>query len=247
MGEPVLKSEKTVIVTGGSRGIGQAIVIALAEAGYNVVFTYASNKAAAIEVEQSASVFGVKTLAIQANAGNPLEAQSVIDQTMEKFGRIDALVNNAGITKDGLLMRMSDEDWQAVIDVNLSGVFYTSRAAIRPMMKQRSGAIVNISSISGIYGNAGQTNYSASKAGIIGFTKSLAKEVGSRGITANVIAPGFIATDMTHGLPLEQVIDHIPLKRLGQAEDVAKAVVFLVASGNYITGQVLQVDGGLVV
>lgn len=239
-------NKKVAVVTGGSRGIGQAIVVALAEAGYNVVFSYASNKAAATEVANTASVFGVQAIPIQANSGNPLEAQALVDQTLEHFGRIDALVNNAGITKDGLLMRMSDDDWQQVLDVNLSGVFYTTRAAVRTMLKQRSGAIVNISSISGVYGNAGQTNYSASKAGVIGFTKSVAKEVGSRGITANVIAPGFIATDMTHGLPTDKIVEHIPLRRLGQAEDIAKAVVFLVASGNYITGQVLHVDGGLV-
>lgn len=239
-------NKKVAVVTGGSRGIGQAIVVALAEAGYNVVFSYASNKAAATEVANTASVFGVQAIPIQANSGNPLEAQALIDQTLEHFGRIDALVNNAGITKDGLLMRMSDDDWQQVLDVNLSGVFYTTRAAVRTMLKQRSGAIVNISSISGVYGNAGQANYSASKAGVIGFTKSVAKEVGSRGITANVIAPGFIATDMTHGLPTDKIVEHIPLRRLGQAEDIAKAVVFLVASGNYITGQVLHVDGGLV-
>lgn len=239
-------NQKVAVVTGGSRGIGQAIVVALAEAGYHVVFSYASNKAAASEVEKTVSVFGVKALAVQANAANPLESQSVVDQALEKFGRIDVLVNNAGITKDTLLMRMSDDDWQRVIDTNLSGVFYTTRAAVKAMVKQRSGAIVNISSISGVYGNAGQANYAASKAGLIGFTKSVAKEVGSRGITANVIAPGFIVTDMTHGLPTEKVVEHVPLRRLGQPEDIAKAVVFLVTSGGYITGQVIHVDGGLV-
>lgn len=240
------ESNKVAVVTGGSRGIGQAIVIALAEAGFDVVFSYVANKAAASEVEKTAEVFGVKAMAIQADASQGLEAQSLIDQTLEKFGRIDVLVNNAGVTRDGLLMRMSDEDWAKVIDTNLSGVFYTCRAAVKAMVKQRSGNIVNISSVSGVYGNAGQANYSASKAGVIGFTKSIAKEVGSRGITANAIAPGFIVTDMTSDLPTEKIVEHIPLKRLGQPEDIARAVVFLVTSGGYITGQVLHVDGGLV-
>lgn len=241
-----MSESKVAVVTGGSRGIGQAIVIALAEAGFDVVFSYMSNKAAASEVEKSAQVFGVKAMAVQADASQALEAQALMDQTLEKFGRIDVLVNNAGVTKDGLLMRMSDEDWAKVIDTNLSGVFYTTRAAVKVMVKQRSGNIVNISSVSGVYGNAGQANYSASKAGVIGFTKSVAKEVGSRGITANAIAPGFIVTDMTSDLPTEKIVEHIPLKRLGQPEDIARAVVFLVTSGGYITGQVLHVDGGLV-
>jgi 3-oxoacyl-[acyl-carrier protein] reductase len=237
---------KVAVVTGGSRGIGRAIVIALAEAGFNVVFSYASNKAAATEVENSARVFGVEAMAIQADAANPLEAQALIDKAQEKFGRIDALVNNAGITRDGLLMRMSDDDWAKVIDTNLTGVFYTTRAVSRLMLKQRSGAIVNISSVSGVYGNAGQANYAASKAGLIGFTKSVAKEFGSRGITANVIAPGFIVTDMTENVPKDKLLEHIPLGRLGEPEDIAKAVLFLVTSGGYITGQVIHVDGGLV-
>lgn len=237
---------KVAVVTGGSRGIGKAIVIALAEAGFDVVFSYASNKAAATEVENTVKVFGNKVLALQANAGNPLEAQSVIDETLAQFKRIDVLVNNAGITRDTLLMRMSDADWQAVIDTNLNGVFYATRSAVKAMVKQRYGRIVNITSVSGVYGNPGQANYSASKAGLIGFTKSLAKEVGSRNITVNAVAPGFIATDMTEKLPTEKVLEHIPLGRLGQAEDIAKAVTFLVTAGDYITGQVLQVDGGIV-
>lgn len=239
-------TRKAAIVTGGSRGIGRAIVVALAEAGFNVAFSYASNKQAAIEVENTAKVLGVDVLAVQADAGNPLEAQALIDQAHEKFGRIDALVNNAGVTKDGLLMRMSDEDWDKVIDTNLSGVFYTCRAVSRLMLKQRFGSIVNISSVSGVYGNAGQANYAASKAGIIGFTKSIAKEFGSRSITANVIAPGFIVTDMTENVPKEKLLEHIPLGRLGEPEDIAKTVLFLITSGSYITGQVIHVDGGLV-
>lgn len=239
------QSNKVAIVTGGSRGIGQTTVVALAEAGHDVVFSYASNKSAAAEVENTARVFGVKCKGVQANAASPLEAQALIDNTLEEFGRIDVLVNNAGITRDGLLVRMSDDDWEKVLDVNLSGVFYTTRAVAKIMMKQRSGHIVNVSSISGVYGNAGQANYSASKAGVIGFSKSVAKELGARNVNVNVVAPGFIVTDMTEGLPTEKVSEHIPLRRLGQPEDVAKTIVFLVTSGSYITGQVIQVDGGL--
>jgi 3-oxoacyl-[acyl-carrier protein] reductase len=237
---------KAAIVTGGSRGIGRAIVVALAEAGFNVAFSYAANKAAATEVENTVKVFGGEVLAVQADAANPLEAQALIDQAQEKFGRIDVLVNNAGVTRDGLLMRMSDDDWAKVIDTNLTGAFYTCRAVSRLMLKQRSGAIVNISSVVGVYGNAGQANYAASKAGLIGFTKSLAKEFGSRSVTANVIAPGFIVTDMTENVPKDKLMEHIPLGRLGEPEDIAKTVLFLVTSGGYITGQVIHVDGGLV-
>ncbi|HEY9688289.1 MAG TPA: 3-oxoacyl-[acyl-carrier-protein] reductase [Coleofasciculaceae cyanobacterium] len=237
---------KAAIVTGGSRGIGRAVVVALAEAGFNVAFSYAANKAAATEVENTVKVFGGEVLAVQADAANPLEAQALIDQAHEKFGRIDVLVNNAGVTRDGLLMRMSDDDWGKVIDTNLTGAFYTCRAVSRLMLKQRSGAIVNISSVVGVYGNAGQANYAASKAGLIGFTKSLAKEFGSRSVTANVIAPGFIVTDMTENVPKDKLMEHIPLGRLGEPEDIAKTVLFLVTSGGYITGQVIHVDGGLV-
>jgi 3-oxoacyl-[acyl-carrier protein] reductase len=185
-------------------------------------------------------------LAIQADASNPLECQMLIDQTQNTWGQIDVLVNNAGITKDTLLIRMSDEDWDRVIDTNLSGMFYTCRAAAKYMMKQRSGNIVNISSVIGVYGNAGQANYAASKAGIIGLTKSIAKELGSRNINVNAIAPGFITTDMTEKVPAEKILEHVPLGRLGTPDDIAKTVVFLVTSGSYITGQVIHVDGGLV-
>ncbi|MCE3235288.1 MAG: 3-oxoacyl reductase [Vampirovibrio sp.] len=237
---------KAAVVTGGSRGIGKAIVLALAEAGFNVAFSYASNQAAATEVENAAKAFGVDVLAVQADAANAQQAQALIEQAHKQFGRLDALVNNAGIAKDGLLMRMSDEDWDKVLDTNLSGAFYTSRAAARIMLKQRSGTIINMSSVVGVFGNAGQANYAASKAGLIGFTKSLAKELGSRSVTANVIAPGFIETDMTESVPKEQLLAHIPLGRLGKAEDIAKTVLFLITSGSYITGQVIHVDGGLV-
>lgn len=242
----ITETRKVAVITGGSRGIGRACVISLAEAGYDIAFSYASNKAAATEVENTVRVLGRKVLAIQADSANPVEAQLLIDKAQTDLGRIDVLVNNAGITKDTLLLRMSDDDWQRVISTNLSGVFYTSRAAAKIMMKQRVGFIINISSIAGIFGNAGQANYAASKAGIIGFSKSLAKELGSRNINVNVVAPGFITTDMTDSLPTEKILEHIPLRRLGTPEDIAKAVQFLVTSGNYITGQVIQVDGGLV-
>jgi 3-oxoacyl-[acyl-carrier protein] reductase len=239
---------KVAIVTGGTRGIGKSIVLTLAEAGFDVAFSYHSNEAAAQEVVQAVEGLGRKALAVRADSSQSSQAQAFIDQVHQTWGRIDALVNNAGITRDGLLVRMSDEDWQKVLDTNLNGIFYTARAAAKIMMKQRFGSIVNVSSIVGVYGNAGQANYAASKAGIIGFTKSLAKELGSRNITANVIAPGFIATDMTESLPnMDKLTEHIPLKRVGNPDDVAKAVLFLVTSGGYITGQVLHVDGGLVI
>ena len=239
-------SGKAAIVTGGSRGIGRAIVLTLAEAGFNVAFSYAANQVAAADVENAAKAFGVDCVGIQSNAADVKEAQALVEQAHKRFGRIDALVNNAGITRDGLLMRMSDDDWSQVLDTNLSGAFYTCRAVSRIMLKQRGGAIVNISSVVGVFGNAGQANYAASKAGLIGLTKSLAKEFGSRGVTANVVAPGFIATDMTESVPKEKLMEHIPLARLGEPEDIAKTVLFLITSGGYITGQVIHVDGGLV-
>jgi len=239
--------QKVALVTGGSRGIGKACVLDLAEAGYDVAFSYARNAEAAQDVVKAVEAMGRKALAIQADAADADAAQALVDRTVAELGRLDGLVNNAGITKDGLLMRMSNEDWQAVIDTNLSGVFYTLRAAAKVMMKQRSGNIVNITSISGVHGNAGQANYSASKAGVIGLTKSASKELAARNITVNAVAPGFIATDMTHDLPVEAIAERIPLKRLGEARDIAKAVTFLLTCGDYVTGQVLQVDGGLVI
>lgn len=239
-------TKPVALVTGGSRGIGKAIVVDLASQGYRVAFSYHANQAAADAVVQEVQTAGGEALAIQSDAASSEQAQALVQQTVDTFGQLDVLVNNAGITRDTLLIRMSDEDWASVIDTNLSGVFYTSKAAAKIMMKQRSGSIVTISSISGVYGNAGQANYAASKAGVIGFTKSLAKELGSRNITVNAVAPGFIETDMTHDLKhKEQLLALIPLKRFGQPEDIAKAVRFLVTSGGYITGQVLQVDGGL--
>lgn len=241
-----MSEKKVALVTGGSRGIGRTCVVALAEAGYDIAFSYASNKAAADEVEKTVSVLGHQCLAIQGDAADSANAQYLVDEAVTKLGRLDVVVNNAGITRDTLLIRMKDEDWEKVIDTNLSGAFYTLRAAAKVMMKQRSGSIVNITSISGVYGNPGQVNYSASKAGMIGMTKSAAKELASRNITVNAIAPGFIATDMTDGLDTAKILEHIPLGRLGAPEDIANAVLFLVTSGSYITGQVLQVDGGLV-
>jgi 3-oxoacyl-[acyl-carrier protein] reductase len=245
-----MSSPKVALVTGGSRGIGRACVVALAKAGYNVAFSYARNADAANEVvalcqKRFGSTVTVKAYA--SDAADTAQAAALVETVTADWGRLDAVINNAGITRDTLLMRMSDEQWQDVIQTNLTGVFATCRSAVKVMMKQRSGHIVTIASVVGVYGNAGQTNYAAAKAGLIGLTKSIAKEVGSRGITANVIAPGFIETDMTHDLPhKEQLLGHIPLKRFGQADDIAKAVVFLVTSAPYITGQVLHVDGGLV-
>jgi 3-oxoacyl-[acyl-carrier protein] reductase len=247
-----MSQRPVALVTGGSRGIGKACVLALASAGYNVAFSFASNQTAAqavIEEVKQAHGDAVMVRAYASDAGDIEAATALVQQVAEAFGSLDVLVNNAGITRDTLLMRMSDEQWHAVLQTNLTGVFATCRAAVKVMMKQRSGRIVNISSVVGVYGNAGQANYAAAKAGVIGFTKTIAKEVGSRGITANVIAPGFIETDMTHDLPQankEQLLAHIPLKRFGQADDIAQAVTFLVTSGAYITGQVLHVDGGLV-
>jgi 3-oxoacyl-[acyl-carrier protein] reductase len=237
---------KVAVVTGGSRGIGRACVLALAKAGFDVVFSYVSNQTAADQVAADVAVLGRKVLAVQSDVSSSEQAQALLEQAQSAFGRVDALVNNVGITKDTLAVRMSDDDWQKVIQTNLTGSFYTGRAAAKIMMKQRSGSIINITSVVGVYGNAGQANYAASKAGMIGLTKSLAKELGSRGVTVNAIAPGFITTDMTENLPTDKIKEHIPLARLGQPEDIAAAVVFLVTAGSYITGQVLHVDGGLV-
>jgi 3-oxoacyl-[acyl-carrier protein] reductase len=235
------------VVTGGSRGIGKACALELAKAGYDVVINYAGNEAAANETVAAIQAFGVKGEASRFDVGNKEETAAAINAIIEKYGRIDVLVNNAGITRDGLFIRMSDEQWDAVIDTNLSSAFYVSNPVVKLMMKQRSGAIINMSSVVGVYGNAGQANYAAAKAGLIGFTKSLAKELGSRGIRVNAIAPGFIKTDMTKDLDESKFTDFIPLKRMGEAEDIAKTVRFLAEDGAYITGQVIGVDGGLVI
>lgn len=240
-------SENLALVTGGSRGIGKACALHLAQAGYNVVINYAGNEEAANKTVSELEALGVKAEAVKFDISNHDEAQEAVAKIIEKYGRIDVLVNNAGITRDGLFMRMSKENWDAVINTNLTGAFNVTQPAIKVMMKQRSGAIVNMASIVGIYGNAGQANYAAAKAGLIGFTKSLAKELASRNIRVNAVAPGFVQTDMTKSLDSAQISEHIPLKRLGDADDIAGAVKFLAVDATYVTGQVLQVDGGLTI
>jgi 3-oxoacyl-[acyl-carrier protein] reductase len=231
---------KTALVTGASKGIGRAIAAELARAGASVVVGYRSGKD---EAEALAAEIGGS--AVQADVSNPEEATRLVGEA----GDVDILVNNAGLTRDGLLARMSDEDWRVVLETNLSSVFYTCRAVCRPMMKKRAGAIVNISSVVGVHGNWGQTNYGASKAGIIGFTKSLARELGSRNVRANVVAPGYVKTQLTEVLPEEAtaaMLQNTPLARLGEPEDVAGAVRFLCSDeASFITGEVLLVDGGL--
>lgn len=240
-------SEKLAIVTGASRGIGKACAIELAKAGYDIAVTFAGNVEAADKTVEEIKALGVDAAAFKFDVSDKDEAAKGIEEILEKFGRIDVLVNNAGITRDGLFMRMSDENWDAVINTNLSSAFYVSQPVVKVMMKQRSGAIVNMSSVVGVSGNAGQANYSAAKAGLIGLTKTLAKELGSRGIRVNAVAPGFINTDMTKDLDTSKFTDFIPLKRLGEPEDIAKAVKFLAVDAEYITGQVLEVDGGLII
>jgi 3-oxoacyl-[acyl-carrier protein] reductase len=240
---------KNALVTGGTRGIGRAIVERLAGSGARVAFTYRSSADEAEALRTELADAGTDALALQADAGSADAAQSAVQSVSEAWGSLDILVNNAGITKDTLMIRMSDEDWDSVIKTNLGGVFNYCRAAYRPMMRQRSGRIVNISSIVGIIGNPGQANYAASKAGIIGFSKSLAKELGGRGVTVNVVAPGYIETDMTEAMPgaaRAAMLSSVPLGRPGTPGDIAAAVAFLVSdSAAYITGAVLQVDGGL--
>lgn len=235
------------LVTGGSRGIGRACAIELAKAGVDVVINYAGNEAAANETLAELKALGSNAKAYKFNVADAQLCEENIKAIIEEYGRIDILVNNAGITRDGLFIRMPQDNWNAVIDTNLNSAFYVSNPVVKLMMKQRSGAIINMSSIVGVMGNAGQANYAAAKAGLIGFTKSLAKELGSRNIRVNAIAPGFIQTDMTKDLPLDEILKVIPLKKLGQAEDIAKTVKFLALDAEYITGQVIGVDGGLVV
>ena len=240
---------KTAVVTGGSRGIGRAICLKLAGQGANIVLNYAGNAAAAEETRAACEALGVRALAVQGDVADPAACNALIDTAIEAFGQVDILVCNAGITRDNLLMRMSDEEFQKVIDTNLKGTFHCMRAVIRPMMKKRRGRIISISSVVGLMGNAGQINYAASKAGVIGMTRSLAREVASRGITVNAVAPGFIRTDMTDVLSdavKEGILHSIPLGKLGEAEDVANTVLFLASDEvAYITVQVLSVDGGM--
>ncbi len=240
---------KTAIITGGSRGIGKGIVEVFAKHGANIAFTYSSSSEAAETLANEVSKLGVKVIAYQSDAANYNDSEAVAIKVMEDFGSIDILVNNAGITKDNLLMRMSEDDFDRVIEVNLKSVFNMTKAVQRTMLKQRKGSIINMSSVVGVKGNAGQTNYAASKAGIIGFSKSVALELGSRDIRCNVIAPGFIETEMTGKLDEATVQgwrNAIPLKRGGSPDDIANACVFLASDlSSYVTGQVLNVDGGM--
>ncbi len=240
--------DKVAIVTGASRGIGRAIAQELATLGANVVVNYASSTHAAQEVVETITTAGGSAIALQADVSKVDQVEALLSQVMEKFNRVDILVNNAGITRDTLLLRMKLEDWQDVIDLNLTGVFLCTRAVSKIMLKQRSGRMINITSVAGLIGNPGQANYSAAKAGVIGFTKTIAKELASRGITVNAVAPGFITTDMTSNINAEEILKYIPLNRYGQPEEVAGMVRFLAAdpAAAYITGQVFNVDGGMV-
>lgn len=241
---------KVAIVTGASRGIGRAVALKLAQAGAKVVINYAGNVKAAEEVLESIQHLNGEAILVQGDVSKASDMEGLIKQTLEQFGRIDILVNNAGITRDNLLMRMKEDDWDAVLNTNLKGVYYCTKAVAKIMMKQRYGKIVNMTSVVGVTGNAGQSNYAAAKAGVIGFTKSMAKELASRNITVNAVAPGFIATDMTKNLPdavKETMAGEIPLARLGQPDDIGNAVLFLASDfSSYITGQTLHVDGGMV-
>ncbi|MCM3722235.1 3-oxoacyl-[acyl-carrier-protein] reductase [Solibacillus sp. FSL R5-0691] len=241
---------KCAVVTGASRGIGRAIALQLASEGAKVVVNYSGSEQKAQEVVEEIKANGGEAIAVQANVADADSVQNLMKSALDTYGSIDILVNNAGITRDNLLMRMKDDEWDDVINTNLKGVFLCTKAVTRQMMKQRAGRIINISSIVGVAGNAGQANYVAAKAGVIGLTKTTAQELASRNILVNAIAPGFITTEMTEGLPedlKEGMLKQIPLAKLGQPEDIAKAVVFFASdSSNYITGQTLQIDGGMV-
>lgn len=241
--------KQTAIVTGGSRGIGRAVAVRLAKDGMNLVINYRGNSAAAEETERMCRELGAEVLLVQGDVSRAEDCEKLVAQAKEAFGRVDVLVNNAGITRDGLLARMTEEDFRAVLDVNLVGPWNMMKAVNRIMMKQRYGRIVNLSSVTGLMGNMGQTNYAAAKAGILGMTKSYAREVAGRGITVNAVAPGFIDTDMTEAMPegaKDKIITGIPMGRTGKPEDVAEAVAFLASEqAGYITGEVLRVDGGM--
>ncbi|MFP4975855.1 3-oxoacyl-[acyl-carrier-protein] reductase [Paenibacillus sp. CN-4] len=240
---------QTALVTGASRGIGRSIALALAEQGVKVAVNYAGGESAALETVRLIEERGSEAFAVQGNVGSSEQAETLVKEVLNAWGRIDILVNNAGITRDNLIMRMKEEEFDQVIETNLKGVFNCLKAVTRPMMKQRYGRIINISSVVGVTGNPGQANYSAAKAGIIGLTKSAARELASRGITVNCIAPGFIDTDMTRELPenvREELVKGIPLSRLGAPEDIGMAALFLASEGAaYMTGQTLHVDGGM--
>ncbi len=241
---------KAAIVTGSARGIGKAIALRLAEAGYNIVVSDIIEEAARETAKEIEDRFGVKTLVVTADVSKAEDAENLIKQTVDTFGAVDVLVNNAGVTRDNLAIRMSEKDWDMVLNINLKGTFLCSQAAAKVMMKKRSGSIVNISSVSGILGTAGQANYASSKAGVIALTKALARELGPRNITVNAIAPGFILTEMTEQLPdkvKEEYLKQIPLNRAGTPEDIARVVEFLISpSASYITGTVIVVSGGMV-
>lgn len=243
-------TDKVALVTGASRGIGRAIALLMAKQGADVVVNYSGSEGAAQETVDAILAMGRKAIKIKANVGNAEEVAAMVEEAHSTFGRIDILVNNAGVTRDGLLMRMKDSDWDDVININLKGVYLMTKAVSKIMMKQRSGKIVNMTSVVGVTGNAGQANYSASKAGVIGFTKTCAKELASRGITVNAIAPGFIHTDMTDVLSdkvKEAMVHTIPLGRMAEPDEVAAVAVFLASDmSSYITGQVINVDGGMV-
>ncbi|MGD6793692.1 MULTISPECIES: 3-oxoacyl-[acyl-carrier-protein] reductase [Metabacillus] len=241
---------KTALVTGASRGIGRAIALELARNGVNVAVNYAGSEAKANEVVDEIKALGREAFAVQADVSDSDSVSAMVKETVERFGRLDILINNAGITKDNLLMRMKDSEWDDVININLKGVFLTTKAVTRQMMKQRYGRIINIASIVGVSGNPGQANYVAAKAGVIGLTKTAAKELSSRNITVNAIAPGFITTDMTDKLTEDvknEMLKQIPLARFGEASDIAHTAVFLASEkSSYITGQTIHVDGGMV-
>jgi len=241
-------SEQVAIVTGASRGIGRATALALASTGVRVVVNYAQAAGAAEALVAEIAQGGGQALAVAADVSKAKEVERLVEKTLAQWGRIDILVNNAGITRDSLLLRMKLEDWQAVIDLNLTGVFLCTKAVAKVMLKQKSGRIINITSVSGLGGNSGQANYSAAKAGVVGFTKTVAQELASRGVTVNAVAPGFIATDMTQNLNAEPILASIPLGRYGQPEEVAGMIRFLATdtAAAYITGQTFNVDGGII-
>ena len=242
---------KCALVTGGSRGIGRAVCLELARQGARVAVNYAGNAAAAEETVKACQDLGAEAFAIQADVADAAACDAMVKEVLSRFGRVDILVNNAGVTRDGLMLTMKESDWDTVLDTNLKGAFQCMKAVYRPMMKQKYGRVVNLSSIVGVRGNAGQANYAASKAGLIGLTKSMAKELAARNVTVNAVAPGFLDTDMTAALPekaREAMLASIPMGRLGQAEDVARAVAFFAGDESaYVTGQVLCVDGGMAV
>jgi len=244
-----LLNNKVAVITGASRGIGKGIAKKFALNGASIAFTFVSSEQKAKEFENELKNLGINAKGYKSNAGDFNDAQSLIDQIIKDFGQIDILINNAGITKDGLLMRMSEENWDDIMEINLKSVFNLTKASLRTFLKQKSGSIINMSSIVGVQGNAGQSNYAASKAGIIGFTKSIAQEIGSRNIRCNAIAPGFIATEMTDALGddvINKWVENIPLKRPGTTEDVANCCLFLASDmGSYVSGQVISVCGGM--